>query len=51
LNDHILNTRKSLIIELTHAAKSEFDLKECLDKLRVQYAKLGSQEDAEGKTS
>ena len=40
LNAHILNTRNALITELTHAAKSEYDLKECLDRLRVQYAEL-----------
>lgn len=34
LNAHILNTRTTLITQLTHAAKSEYDLRDCLDKLR-----------------
>jgi hypothetical protein len=42
LNAHILNTRTSLITQLTSAAKSEYDLRLCLDKLREQYAKLST---------
>jgi hypothetical protein len=42
LNAHILNTRTTLITQLTHAAKSEYDLRDCLDKLRQQYARLAT---------
>ena len=42
LNAHILNTRTSLITQLTTAAKSEYDLRLCLEKLREQNATLGN---------
>ena len=42
LNAHILNTRTTLITQLTHAAKSEYGLRDCLAKLREQYARLAT---------